>query len=92
MCRGAPVIIVPLVVAWVVIPPAIGHLIGRWWALTFALLFFLAYVVWREVSPAGPLSAEPVFETWFNYLLAFLFLTLPPLGLSAVAVAWRRWS
>ena len=33
---------------------------------------------------------------WFGALLGygflFLFLTLPPLGLSAVTIAWRKWA
>lgn len=85
-------VIFPLVAIWLVAPPVLGYLIGRWWALAPALLFFPAFVVWNEVTPASSSVGEPVFEMWFNYMLAFVFLSLPPLGLTAVAVAARKWT
>ena len=85
-------VIFPLLAVWLVVPPVLGYVIGRWWALAPALLFFPAFAVWSEITPASASAGEPVFHMWFNYLLAFLFLSLPPLGLAAVAIAWRRWA
>ncbi len=85
-------IIFPLLAVWLVVPPVLGYLIGRWWALAPALLFFPAFLVWNEVTPASSNVGEPVLVMWFVYLLAFFFLTLPPLGLTAVVIAWRRWA
>ena len=88
-------IIVPLFVAWVVVPPVLGYLIGRWWALAFSLTGFPAFLLWRWLTPPTPFEGEPVLG-WFGALLGygflFLFLTLPPLGLSAVTIAWRKWA
>lgn len=92
MGRRGRVIVFPLLVVWLVIPPVLGWVIDWWLALAPALLFFPAFVVWHEVIRSSSATGEPVFETWFNYLLAFLFLSLPPLGLTAVAIAWRRWT
>ena len=85
-------LVFPLMAAWLVVPPALGYLIGRWWALALSLPFFPAFLVWNEVKPASSIPGEQVIVMWFIYLMAFLFLTLPPLGLTAVAIAWRRWA
>ena len=59
----------------------------------FALLFFPAFALWDQLRTKGYGAGDgPVFEMWFVYLLVFLFLSLPPLASSAVAIAWRRWA
>ena len=83
-------IIFLLLVVWLVVPPVLGYLIGRWWALAPALVFFPAFLVWNEVTPASSGVGGPVYLMWFVYLWAFFLLTLPPLGLTAVVIVWRR--
>ena len=87
-------IVVLLAAVWLVGPPVLGYLIGRWWALAFSLTCFPAFILWVWLRPATgtSIAGEPAFEVWFSALVLFLFLTLPPLGLSAVAIAWRRWA
>lgn len=86
-------IVLPLMAVWLIVPPVLGYLIGRWWSLAFALLFFPAFALWDQLRTKGYGAGDgPVFEMWFVYLLVFLFLSLPPLALSALAIAWRRYS
>ena len=89
-------LVFPLMAVWLLIPPALGYLIGRWWALALSLLpAWLAWgaiFVWGYGPQASSIDGDPFLVAWFGFLMLFLFLTLPPLGLTAVAIAWRRWA
>ena len=74
---------------WLISPPIVGYIIGRWWALSVSLLYFPAFLVWTWVTP-GTGVGEPVFELWFSYLLLFFILSLPPIVLASVGVAVRK--